>query len=153
MSEPGTIVSSVSDAVPEALVDGLFRVDDDGTLTLLGGRSASSGLTHFPLQPVCPYTGADDVEPVDLPRTGVLWGWTTVTAAPPGYTGAVPYGLGVVQLDDGLRVVGRIVAEQADPDVRREQMADGEPMEVVADAVPDGDGRPRTVWAFARSRR
>lgn len=130
------------------LVDGLFRLDHDG-LTLLGGRSASGGQSHFPLQPVCPWTGADDVEPVDLPRTGRLWGWTTVTAAPPGYGGEVPYDLGVVELDDGLRVVGRLAAPRDGGPTVLDALGDGQPMAVVADEVPDADGSPRTVWAFA----
>ena len=48
-------------------------VDGDG-LVLRGGRSPSSGLYHFPLSDVCPYTGADDVEPVDLPRIRTVSG-------------------------------------------------------------------------------
>jgi uncharacterized protein len=131
----------VTDPAPP-LADGLFRLDGDD-LTLLGGRSATSGRSHFPRQPVCPYTGADDVEPVDLPRSGRLWGWTAVTAAPPGYTGEVPYGLGVVELDDGLRVVGRLTVADVDA------LHEGRPMRVVPDRVPDHTGEPRTTWAFA----
>ncbi len=89
---------------------GLFRLED-GELILRGGRSTVSGLIHFPLQDVCPYTGAKGVEPIDLPSTGTLWSWTTVNASPPGYHGAVPYSLGIVEMnvDPGvLRVVGRI---------------------------------------------
>lgn len=115
----------------------------DGTPTLLGGRSASSGLTHFPLATVCPYTGADDIELVRLPRTGTLWAWTAVRAAPPGYGGPVPYGLGVVELEGGLRVVGRLTV--ADPGA----LAFGDPMVVVAEPVPLDDGTPNLVWAFA----
>lgn len=127
------------------VADGLFRVDDDGTLTLLGGRSASSGLLHFPLAPVCPYTGADDVHAVDLPRTGRLWAWTEVTSAPPSYPGVVPYGLGVVELDTGddpiLRVVGRIIGgPPADLEL-------GRAMTVVGDVLADGDDDV-VVWAF-----
>lgn len=134
----------MSDGGAPALVDGLFRVDRDG-LTLLGGRSPSSGLSHFPLRPVCPYTGSDDVEPVDLPRTGALWQVTEVTAAPPGHTGRVPYGLGIVELDGGLRVVGRVLGDEP------RSIPGGTPMTVVADVVPDGDGNPATIWAFAPS--
>jgi uncharacterized OB-fold protein len=135
--------NSIDQDTPAApLVDGLFRVDGGG-VTLLGGFSPSSGHSHFPLQPVCPYTGADDVEPVDLPRTGVLWHHTEVSAAPPGYHGRVPYGLGVVELSGGLRVVGRIVAEE------HTALALGTPMTVVADTVEDQDGNSRSVWAFA----
>lgn len=132
----------MSSGTPPPIVGGLFRVDSDG-LTLLGGRSQSSGLTHFPLQPVCPYTGADDVEPIDLPRTGELWQCTEVRAAPPGYSGPVPYGLGVVELDDGLRVVGRVKADSP------AELAGGTPMTVVADTVTDAHGNDCTVWAFA----
>ncbi len=136
--------------MPELVTEGLFRVDDDGAVTLLGGRSRSSGLHHFPRSPVCPYTGADDVEDVDLPRTGRLWGWTTVTAAPPGHTGEAPYGLGVAELDTPagpLRVIGRLVGvpEAAAGDDRWF----GTPVEVVAEAVADGDGGTVLTWAFA----
>lgn len=117
----------------------LFRVGADGGLVLRGGRSASSGTYHFPLADVCPYTGAEDVEPVELPHTGRLWLWTAVTTPPPGYDGPVPYGFGIVELDGiGLRVVGRLTV--AEPDHWRE----GQPVRVVADRFGDV-----TTWAFA----
>ena len=97
----------------------LFRIDDD-QLVLRGGRSPSSGLYHFPLSDVCPYTGADDVEPVDLPTSGRLWLWTAVTSSPPGYAGPVPYGF-------------------ADP----ANLEHGRPMRLVVDEF---DGV--TTWAF-----
>jgi uncharacterized OB-fold protein len=119
----------------------LFAIDDNGALTLLGGRSASSGQAHFPLRPVCPFTGADDVEPVELPRSGRLLWWTTVQVAPPGYVGVVPYGLGVVALDvePELRVVTRVL----DPEAR----STGETLLATAEEIETPDG-PRTTWAF-----
>lgn len=126
----------------------MVSVDDAGTATLVGGHSASSGLAHFPRQVVCPFTGADDVVERALPRTGRLWLWTAVTAAPPGYTGPVPYGLGVVELDaatddgPGLRVIG--VLTVADPAA----WSEGDPVEVTSVRVPGPDGEPMTTWAF-----
>ena len=118
----------------------LFRCEGD-TLVLHGGRSKSSGLYHFPLSDVCPYTGADDVEAVDLPTSGQLWLWTSVTSAPPGYEGPVPYGFGIVELDGiALRVVGRLT--ESDPS----NLEAGQRMRIVAD---DFDGI--TTWAFAPS--
>jgi uncharacterized OB-fold protein len=122
------------------VAEGLFELADDGSLRLIGGYSPSSEQHHFPLAPCCPYTGAEDVERVVLPSTGVLWLWTAVTTAPPGYDGPLPYGFGVVELDGcGLRVVGRLT--EADPAALRE----GQPMRVVADDLGDGV----VTWAFA----
>jgi uncharacterized OB-fold protein len=111
---------------------------DGDDVRLIGGYSPSSGHHHFPLAPVCPYTGAEDVERVTLPTTGTLWAWTAVTTAPPGYDGPVPYGFGVVELDDiGLRVVGRLT--EPDPSALR----DGQPMRLIAEPIGD-----LTLWAF-----
>lgn len=75
---------------------------------LLGGRCGACSRYHFPTASTCPYCGATDVVPVELSDTGTLWGWTAVTAAPPGYEGEVPYGFGVVELPEGIRVISRI---------------------------------------------
>ena len=53
----------------------------------------------------CPYCSAIEVDAVELSPDGALWAWTAVTSAPPGYRGVVPYGFGVVELPEGLRVV------------------------------------------------
>ena len=118
----------------------LFELADDGGLTLLGGYSPSSRLHHFPRLATCPYTGADDVEPARLPDRGTLWAWTAVTAAPPGYTGPVPYGFGVVELvHEQLRVITRL--RESDP----ARLVFGQPVTLVADELPDGV----VTWAFA----
>ena len=107
---------------------------DDGSIALVGGFSSASGHHHFPLAELCPYTGADDVERVLLPTTGRLWLWTSVTSAPPGYEGPVPFGLGIVELDGvPLRVAGRLT--ESDPSALQE----GQTMRL----VPDAD-----VWAW-----
>jgi uncharacterized OB-fold protein len=126
------------------LTDGLFRERDDGTIVLIGGSSPSSGRTHFPRLAACPYTGADDVEEVELPTTGHLWGWTAVTARPPGYDGELPFGFGVVELVDGLRVITRLTV--SDPGA----LEFGQPMHLVADVLrTDDDGTAVITYAFA----
>jgi len=90
---------------------------------------------------VCPFTGADDIEPVDLDREGTVWLHTTVQVAPPGYTGPVPYGLGIVELDGDplLRVVTRLAGEGIAPGVR---------VRLDGDEVPGPDGEPVVTWVF-----
>jgi uncharacterized OB-fold protein len=116
--------------------------DPDGPV-LHGGYSPTSGKHHFPRFARCPYTGADDVEAADLPARGTLFLWTAVTAPPPGYTGPVPFGLGVVELPVGLRVITRIT----EPDPAALEV--GAPMRLVADVVAvDDDGTEVVAWAF-----
>jgi uncharacterized OB-fold protein len=113
----------------------------DAEVTLLGGWSPSSGLRHFPANPVCPFTGADDVEPVDLPRSGRIWLHTTVNVAPPGYSGPVPYDLGIVELDGEppLRIVTRLSGEG---------LAPGVVVHLDGETVPGPDGDPSVTWVF-----
>jgi uncharacterized OB-fold protein len=126
-----------------AISDGLFDLGDDGTMTLVGGYSPSSGRYHFPLLDLCPYTGATDIERVALSTDGTLWAWTAVTAAPPGYAGPVPFGFGVVELTrEHLRVITRLT--EPDP----ANLSYGQPMQLVADTLPGEDGGPVTTWAF-----
>ena len=88
--------------------DGLFTDDH-----LIGGHCGACSRYHFPAAAICPYCGAGAVEGVALSDTGTLWGWTAVTAPPPGYQGDVPFGFGVVELPEGIRVITRV--EEADP--------------------------------------
>jgi uncharacterized protein len=123
-----------------AIEPAVLRVDDDG-VTLVGGWSPTSGRRHFPRFPVCPFTGADDVEPVDLPRTGTVWLHTTVNLAPPGYSGPVPYGLGIVELDGEpmLRVVTRLQGDG---------IAAGTRVRLDGEELPGPDGQTVVTWVF-----
>jgi uncharacterized protein len=127
--------------------DGLFVLDDGapGGGRLVGGYSPTSGRHHFPLLGTCPYSGAADVERVELSTEGTLWGWTAVTAAPPGYRGAVPYGFGVVELPaERLRVITRLT----EPDPSRLRF--GQPMRLrVVPLHTADDGSTVVTYAFA----
>ena len=120
--------------------EGLFTGGDDPHL--LGAICRTCGSRHFPRTDSCPYCGGGAVEACELPSTGRLWAWTSVTAAPPGYGGPVPFGFGVVELGECLRVVTRITEPDADA------LHAGQPMRLVIDDVC-GDGDPATSWAFA----
>jgi len=118
----------------------VLRVDPDG-ITLLGGWSETSQLRHFPRAPVCPFTGADDVEALDLPRAGTVWLHTEVHVPPAGYTGPIPYAFGIVELDGvpQLRIVTRLAGNDLAPGVR--VRLDGE-------ELPGPDGEPVVTWVF-----
>jgi uncharacterized OB-fold protein len=129
-----------------AISDGLFELHDDGTIALVGGYSPTSKRFHFPRLDSCPYTGATDIETVTLSSDGMLWAWTAVTAAPPGYAGPVPFGFGVVELThEKLRVITRLT----EPDPANLEF--GQAMRLVAQSLP-GEAGDVVTWAFEAAR-
>ena len=131
--------------MPDAIAvhEGLFTTDTDGAPHLIGGVCPHCGRHQFPLSSLCPYCGADDVGETLLSSEGTLWAWTAVTAPPPGYRGEVPYGFGVVELPEGLRVLTRLTV--GDPSA----LTFGQ--RVRLQLVPlhvDDEGRDVLTWAF-----
>ncbi len=122
------------------VVDGAFTVDPP---RLLGARCQDCGQSSFPRLDGCPYCGSETIEAVELADHGTLWGWTTVLHAPPGYLGAVPYGFGVVELPEGVRVVTRLA-------VPEESWTFGQPMHLrTAEVGVDANDVILTTWEFA----
>lgn len=114
--------------------DGLFGVDAAGAPFLVGGTCGECARVQFPMASTCPECGAANIAETRLPDHGTLWGWTAVTAPPPGYLGTVPFGFGVVELDGGLRVITRL--EEPDP----ARLSFGMPMRlVIVELGPDPD--------------
>jgi uncharacterized OB-fold protein len=131
----------MADAV--AVHDGLFTTDADGAPRLIGGRCGACGRHQFPRSSMCQYCGADEVAEALLSNTGTLWAWTAVTAAPPGYKGEVPYGFGVVELPEGLRVITRLT--ESDPD----QLQFGQAVRLELVRLHENDeGHDVLTWAF-----
>lgn len=67
----------------------------------------------FPPKPVCPHCWSTDMEWTDLKPRGTIYSWTRIHAAPTVFASEAPYACGIVDLEDGLRIACRIVA---DPD-------------------------------------
>jgi uncharacterized OB-fold protein len=116
---------------------------------LIGSKCASCSAVVFPRQDRCPHCSAGGMSEVTLPRRGTLVAWTTQGFAPGapyiGPTGKdfVPFGVGLVQLDDVVRVEARLT--ENDP----EKLKWG--MDVELTMVPfatDADGNEIVTFAF-----
>jgi uncharacterized OB-fold protein len=135
------------DSQPVPVRAGLFAIDADGAPVLIGGRCAACSQHHFPVLTTCPYCSSDVVRETALSTAGSLWGWTAVTAAPPGYRGDVPFGFGVVELPEGLRVITRLT--EADP----ARLGHGDAVRLVLEPLHvDDEGRTVVTYAFAPAR-
>jgi len=127
---------------PRPITTGLFPTDGPPRLVL--GRCGACGRTHFPAGPTCPFCSADGCTTVEGGERGRLWLHTVVAARPPGYRGPVPYGFGLVELQDGLRIVTRLT----ESDVTK--LHEGQPMRLVIEPlVADDDGTPVLSYAYA----
>ena len=70
--------------------------------------------------------------------TGALYSWTVIhLAADPVYTTETPYTVGLVELDDGTRLYGRVVG------VDHDDLRDALRLRVAVDTT---GGRP--IWSF-----
>jgi len=131
--------------VPAA--EGVFTWPSDEP-RLIGSQCGACGIVTFPSQGSCPRCAATEMAERLLARRGRLWAWTTQEFPPPsppygGPTGAafVPYGVGYVELADGVRVEARLT--------ETEGLENGIEMELVL--VPfrtDADGNEVVTFAF-----
>jgi uncharacterized protein len=116
---------------------------------LVGSGCGACGATVFPRQSHCPRCSRAQMSDVLLPRRGTVIAWTTQGFAPGapyiGPTGKdfVPFGVGLVQLDDVVRVEGRLT--ENDP----AKLSFG--MEVELTFIPfatDAEGNEIVTFAF-----
>jgi len=130
-------------AVRIPLHEGLLTsVEDEPTAQLLGGRCGRCAKLSFPAQTICPYCSADGCASVALSTIGVIEVCTTVVNRPPGYEGPLPFGFGVVELPEGIRLISRIMH----PDRSRA----GTAVRLVLENVhSDAEGRQVVTYAFA----
>jgi uncharacterized OB-fold protein len=118
---------------------------------LIGGKCAQCAAVTFPAWSSCARCGSTEVEQRLLPRRGTLWTFTTQDFLPkePYASGETnetftPYGIGMVQLGDEVRVEARLT--ESDP----EKLAIGMEMElVILPFRTDPDGTVVMVYAFA----
>jgi uncharacterized OB-fold protein len=87
-------------------------------ISLVGSTCSRCGETFLGRALVCANCGAAEPEPRALTNRGILWTYTVVRHKPPGdYKGAdpfMPFGLGLVELPEGLRVLAPIVCEPSE---------------------------------------
>jgi uncharacterized OB-fold protein len=127
----------------------VFTIGDDAHL--VGSRCTECGATTFPVHSHCPRCGRRTMEELALPTRGVLVSWTTQAFVPVvpfagDATGErfTPFGVGLVQLDDVVRVEARLT--ESDP----ERLRFG--MDVELAIVPfyvDEQGDEIMTFAFA----
>ena len=133
---------------PVPIAEGLFTETTDGP-RLLGSKCASCATPYFPRSAVChnPECSESKMEEASFGPRGTLWSCAIQNYPPPlparyeePYT---PYALGMVDMPEGLRVLGRVSTD--DP----EGVQVGAEVELVLERLClDEDGNEVITWKF-----
>lgn len=130
------------------VASGLFVEAPEGP-RLVGSRCRTCKTPYFPKSAVChnPDCKSSRIEDALFGPTGTLWSVAVQDYPPPPPAKFdkpyQPYAMGVVDLDDGLRVLGRMTAD----DPRSVQV--GARVEIVIEPLcHDDDGNEIVSWKF-----
>ena len=92
---------------------------------LMAGKCLKCGKIHLPPRPLCDNCYSQSFEWVSISGKGKLLTYTVISIAPAQFQDLAPYAVGIVELENGLKIPGMI------PGLQREQLKVG--MELTLD--------------------
>jgi uncharacterized OB-fold protein len=130
------------------VVEGLFAETSAGP-RLLGSRCTTCHTPYFPKSPVChnPACTESKIEDASFGPRGKIWSLAIQDYPPPSPVRYdepyLRYAMAVIDLTDGLRVLGRVATD--DPDA----VQCDQDVEMIVDVLHhDADGNEVTTWKF-----
>jgi hypothetical protein len=75
---------------------------------LMGGKCRKCGKIHFPPRPLCDQCLSKEFEWTQIPTEGKLLTYTIIHIAPAQFQSMAPYAMGIIRLDNGLKIPGMI---------------------------------------------
>jgi len=113
---------------------------------IMGSKCKKCGALALPPRPICISCFGSKMEWVQLKGTGKLAAFTSIVVAPPhmvkeGFDRNNPYVVGVVELDEGVKAVARIIGVDAK---KPEQIKVGTPLK--AEFLQRGAGLVRQTF-------
>ncbi len=85
---------------------------------LEAGKCKQCGKIYFPGRLICPECGGREFDTIQLKREGKLLTYTIIHVGPSRFADQVPYVVGIVELQDGVRLLCQV----ADCDLDRLQI-------------------------------
>ena len=75
---------------------------------LMAGKCLRCGKIHLPPRPLCDNCFSQEFEWVEAPEKGKLLTYTIIHIAPTQFQALAPYAVGIIELENGLRIPGMI---------------------------------------------
>ena len=76
---------------------------------LEAGKCKKCGKVYFPPRIICAECKSQEFETVNLQREGKLLTYTIIRVAPSQFVDQAPYAMGIVELNDGVKILSQIV--------------------------------------------
>ncbi len=78
----------------------------------MAGKCKKCGKIHLPPRPLCDNCYSEQFEWLEVSGEGKLLTYTVINVAPQQFQHLTPYAVGIVQLENGLKIPGMIQAKQ-----------------------------------------
>jgi len=105
---------------------------------LMAGKCRKCGKIHLPPRPLCDECFSQEFEWVKVSGKGKLLTYTVIHIAPQQFQAIAPYAVGIVQLENGLKIPGMITG------ATQEQLKIG--MELTIDFGTCNTAQPWPQW-------
>lgn len=106
------------------------------------GKCTECGDVVFPKQDFCPTCCTETMQEMSLNGEGELYAFTTVRNRPPECKINVPYGVGIVQFPEGVRIMGLLT----EPDVTK--LSVGQKAKIVIEEAYQEDDKSIMTYRF-----
>lgn len=108
-----------------------------GQKKLMGGKCRKCGKIHMPPRPLCDKCLSTEFEWAEMPQKGELLTYTVIHVAPPQFQNMAPYAVGIIQLENGVKLPGIIKGVPLD------KIRIGMPLKVEFEETPQTQGWPQ----------
>ena len=87
-------------------IEQFYRFMNEGKL--MGAKCIKCGKIMLPPRPICIQCYSENLEWTELENKGKLLTYTIIHVAPPQFQHLVPYAVGIIELEKGLKLPGMI---------------------------------------------
>lgn len=79
---------------------------------LVGSKCKKCGKVYFPQRVFCNACKSEDLEEYKFKEEGKIIAFTKIHVAPSGFEHRVPYYIGIIELEKGVRITGEVIGEE-----------------------------------------
>ena len=132
------------------VMEGMWRIGEDGEITLLGSICNKCGEVYFPKKevPICGHCQCEDLSEIELSREGIVHSVTVVEQMPAGnfFVGTVPFIYVIVEFPEGVHVQGHALKDEDD------EIYIGDKVKVIPAILGEKDGVKISTYKFRKIR-